>query len=318
MTVKPRSTYAYTTSTAPMYDSRLSHLRVWSSALGIEKSCYVYVPPDVQRDGVLRVPSLYLLRGHEREWVNRLEDGTRGGRTVLDVYEDLRVRGAVGPLILVFPGISSDDNRLPGLLMNWRAPELAAGVQGVGSGRWEDYFMHDLIPSVDSHFPTISDGQRRGIGGFSLGGLMAIKIAAQHPNMFGSASAYDGTFLYANKDGRTVRRSDHILRNPIFAPAWNEPRDYDFIATNNPANLILGADLRALRRIRWMVQYGPESGEPWSSNFYRGEHLLGCLRSRGIDSALSPAALPDGDHSWRTADRHMGRALPLHWEALKA
>jgi hypothetical protein len=65
-----------------------------------------------------------------------------------------------------------------------------------------------------------------------------------------------------------------------------------------------------------MLQYGPESGEPWSSNYYRGEHMLRCLQHRGLANALAVAARPDGDHTWRTADRHIAEALPIHWRSI--
>ncbi|MBC8077191.1 MAG: esterase, partial [Chloroflexales bacterium] len=185
MTSEPRARRARP-APAPAYDPRARHLRVFSQALGVEKGCYVFVPPELKRDAALRVPSLYLFRGHEREWVNPSEDASRGGRTVIDTYLELRARDAIGPMILVFPGISSDDNHIPGLLVNWRAPELAQGRAGVGTGRFEDYLVQDLIPYIDSVFPTIADGRHRGVGGFSLGGFMAFKIAAQHPQLFAS------------------------------------------------------------------------------------------------------------------------------------
>ena len=301
----------------PIYDPRARHLRIFSAALGVEKGSYIFVPPELKRDAALRVPSLYLFRGHEREWINPVEDSTRGGRTVIDTYLELRARNEIGPMILVFPGISSDDNHIPGLLVNCRAPELAQGRAGFGTGRFEDYLVQDLIPYIDSVFPTLPDGRHRGVGGFSLGGFMAFKIAAQHPRLFGSASAYDGTFLYASDGGRAVRPTDSVLRNPMFGAAWGDPRDLRFIAANSPANLILRGDATALSRITWMIQYGPQSREPWAANFYRGEHMLRVLRQKGLHNALPAAALADGDHTWRIADRHMATALPIHWNALR-
>lgn len=314
--MRQRSTTLQVVDMTTNYDPRVQFVRIRSKALATVKGCYIYLPPEVRHNPALRVPSVYLLRGHEREWVNGAEDGSRDGRTVIDVYESLRGAGRVGPLIMVFPGLSSDDNHLPGLLTNWRAPHLAKGKRGVGSGRFEDYFVNDLIPAIDAHFPTLPTGHHRAVGGFSLGGMMAFKAAAQYPQLFRSASAYDGTFLYAADNGRSVRASDPVLHNPIFAPAWNDPRDLAFIAANSPANLILQRAKPHLAHITWMLQYGPESGEPWSSNFYRGEHMLRCLRAGGLSNAFAVAALPDGDHTWRTADRHMAEALPLHWRAI--
>jgi hypothetical protein len=98
----------------------------------------------------------------------------------------------------------------------------------------------------------------------------------------------------------------------MFDAAFGVPRDLRFVAESSAANLILRARAAALRRVTWMISYGPEHQEPWPANFYRGEHLLGCLRQRGIDNALPFAAFPNGDHTWRTADAFMALTLPLH------
>ena len=296
----------------PIYDLRARYVTFFSAALGIFKSFYIYIPPEL---GVgQRAPALYFLRGHEREWINPREDAPRAGTNVIDVYERLRAAGRVGPLLLVFPGMSSDDNRVPGLLVNMLAPQRAAAA-GIGSGRFEDYFFDELLPYVAAQFPALAG--RRGIAGFSLGGAMAIKAAAQRPDLFASASAYDGTFLYAVDRGRRVRRSDAVIRNPSFDAAYDVPRNTRFIAANSPANLILRGDAAALGRVSWMIGYGPERGEPWHSNFYRGEHLVHCLTARGLPNALPHSAFPGGDHTWRTADAFMELALPLHDQALR-
>jgi Putative esterase len=296
-------------SATPIYDRRCRHITFFSPALGINKSFYIFVPPDLT-DGQ-SVPALYLLRGHEREWINTQEDSSRGGKNVIDVYERLRAVGHLGPLILVFPGMTSDDNRVPTLLVNMCAPQLTS-ASGIGSGRFEDYFFQDLIPYVDAHFPTIADRRRRGVAGFSLGGAMAIKAVAQRPELFATASAYDGTFLYAIAGGQRVRANDPVLRNPMFDPAYDVPRNMPFIAGISASNLIMRGDATTLSRVTWLIGYGSEQLEPWHANFYRGEHLVRCLRARGIDNALPRAGFPGGNHTWRTADEFMAVTLPLH------
>jgi hypothetical protein len=296
----------------PVYDTRARYVTFFSAALGIFKSFYIYIPPDLGPGQ--RTPALYFLRGHEREWINPHEDSTRAGTNVIDVYERLRAAGQVGPLLLVFPSMSSADNHVPGLLVNMLAPQRAES-SGLGSGRFDDYFFDNLLPYVEAQFPALAG--RRGLAGFSLGGAMAIKAAAQRPELFTSASAYDGTFLYAADRGRRVRQTDSVIRNPIFDAAYDVPRNTRFIAANSPANLILRGDPTALGRVTWMIGYGPESGEPWHSNFYRGEHLVQCLTARGLPNALPHSAFPGGDHTWRTADAFMELALPLHDRALR-
>jgi hypothetical protein len=299
-------------SAPPVYDTRARYVTFFSAALGIHKSFYIYIPPDLV--GGRRAPTLYFLRGHQREWINPHEDSTRAGTNVIDVYERLRAAGQVGPLLLVFPSMSSDDNRVPGLLVNMQAAQRAES-SGIGSGRFEYYFFDDLLPDVEAQFPALAG--KRGLAGFSLGGAMAIKAAAQRPDLFTSASAYDGTFLYAVDRGRRVRRTDSVIHNPIFDAAYDVPRNTRFIAANSPANLILRGDQTALGRVTWIIGYGPESGEPWHSNYYRGEHLVQCLAARGLPNALPHTSFAGGDHTWRTADAFMELALPLHDQSMR-
>jgi S-formylglutathione hydrolase FrmB len=297
------------------FDPRARLLRIESAALGVPKGVHIYVPPE-HAHSQQRLPTLYLLRGHEREWVNPHEDDSRSGTTVIDVYERLRATGAVGPLILVMPGVASDDNRIPGMLADFRAPELAASVPGVGSGQFQRFFFDELIPHIDRSFRTLPAA--RAIAGFSLGGYMAARAAALHPERFVSVGIFDGSIPYASDGGRAARPGDGLFAPPMFDPALGRPRDRQYLAEQHPIGLILRADRAAIRRLTWIVQYGPEQIEPWGSNFYRGEHLLRALASIGIRNAAPQAALPDGQHTWQAADRHIEQTLPIHWQALHA
>lgn len=296
-------------------DPRAAHVTIQSAALGIAKSFYLHIPHDLAVGE--RAPAIYLMRGHEREWVNPAEDGTRGGTTAIDVYERLRRTNAIRPMILVFPGLASDDNRVPSYLANMRAPELAATYPGVGSGRFADYFFDDLMPYVDANYPTLG-GRARAAAGFSLGGAMAVAAAARRPDLFASAGAYDGTFLYAVDRGRRVKARDRVLHNPMFDAVFGTPRDPQAAADISPANLILRAEPAAVQSIVWAIGYGPESAEPWQANYNRGEHLVACLRERGADNALGDGTVPDGLHTWRVADAFLERTLPLHDAAMRA
>jgi pimeloyl-ACP methyl ester carboxylesterase len=286
-------------------DPRVRFVAFHSALLGLTRAMYVYVPLDLAPGE--RVPAVFFLRGHEREWVNPHEDQTRGG-TVIDVYERLRAAGNVGKLLLVFPGLASNDNRVPTLLTNMRAPELAANAPGIGSGRFEDHFFGELLRLVDARFPC--DG-RRALVGFSLGGAMAAKAALRRSELFAAVAAYDGTFLYATDRGRRVRLRDRVLGNPMLDPVFGAPRDIAFVAYNSPASMVLRAPHDALARIKWLVAYGPQALEPWQANYYRGEHFVACLRARGVSNSLSADLFPGGPHTWRTADAFAECVLPL-------
>jgi hypothetical protein len=297
-------------------DARARRISLSSRTLGVQKSFYVSLPPGYHSmpNSRRRYPVLYLFRGHEHEWVHRFQDKSRHGRTVIDVYRHLLSKGLVGPMILVFPGISSDDNRVPGLLVNFLAPHKARNAPGVGTGRFEDYFFNELLPCVDTRFRTYAHRSARAVDGFSLGGFQAIKAAAQRPDLFCSAGAFDGTFLYAVKRGAAIKANDRVLRNPMFAPAFSAPPDLRFVAQNSPANLLWSGDRAALAQVQWLVRSGPELAEPWQSNFYRAQHLISILKARRLENGV-PGVLPLARHNWQWADRHIEGTLPLHWQS---
>lgn len=300
-------------------DARVRHIAIKSEALGVKKSFYVALPPGYGRfqNRELRYPTLYLFRGHEREWIHRWQDKSRHGRTVIDVYRELLDAKDVGPMILVFPGISSDDNRVPGLLVNFTAPELAKQAPGVGTGRFEDYFLNELIPCVDTMFRTVAERGGRAVDGFSLGGFQSVKIAAQHPDLFCSCGSFDGTFLYSTAKGKAVRANDRVLRNPMFAPAFGSPSNLDYVAANSPANLMWRTEQKALASVQWLIRSGPEKSEPWQSNYFRAQHVIEIMRARNLSNGV-PSVFPQASHSWHWADTHIEGTLPLHWKAMLA
>ncbi|HUP26953.1 MAG TPA: alpha/beta hydrolase-fold protein [Chloroflexia bacterium] len=301
----------------PPIDARVRHVTIDSPSLGVTKKFYVALPPGYSSasNANRRYPVLYLFRGHEREWVHRWQDKSRHGRTVIDVYRDLLDAGKVGPMILVFPGISSDDNRIPGLLVNFLNPAAVSQVPGIGTGRFHDYFIDDLVPYVDANYRTVASRDGRAVEGFSLGGFQSIKIAAEHPDMFCSAGSFDGTFLYATEKGKSIRLNDRVVRNPMFAPAFGTPPEPNHIAASNPANLLWRGDKMALEKVQWMVRSGPESGEPWQANYFRAQHVIRILADRGLENSIG-GVLKGAIHSWSWADKHVSGTLPLHWQAL--
>lgn len=326
------------------YDPRAQRVQLLSRALGIRKTFFIYVPPDAAAHPAERYPVLYLFRGHEREWVNPAEDMSRGNRNVIDVYEELVAAGAIGPMVLVFPGISSNDNVYSGMLINMIDPEKTHGARGVGSGRFEDYFLQDLIPFINANYPVLPGAAHRGVDGFSLGGFMAVKIATQHPDWFATVGAYDGLFFYAGvisnvvtstlgvtltaplsnplvtNDTTSVRLGisldDRSFQNGLFDPVFGSPRNIQFAVANNPANLLLNTPADAFEHLHWFIEYGPESREPHDSNFYRGQYFINLLARMGLVN--DGGAIANGRHTWAQADQHLARTLPKHYAVLSA
>ncbi|HEX8682375.1 MAG TPA: alpha/beta hydrolase-fold protein [Ardenticatenaceae bacterium] len=309
---------------APFFDTRIQTVTLESEALGVTKQFYLYTPPGYDENAEARYPVLYLFRGHEREWVNPYEDGTRAGTNVIDVYETLLEAGDVGPMILVFPGISSADNSVSGLLTDFQHPELVPedDQPSVGTGQFESYFINDVIPYVDATYRTVATREGRGVDGFSLGGFMSAKIAAEHPDLFRTVGAFDGTYLYADPTCQLISPQDTLFYNPqndwLYGPAFGPfpTRDSAYAAENNAPNIVCNSTPEAMQSLTWLIQYGPESSEPTDANYLRGAHLMGHLEAKGVTNGLEPVLA--GGHNWRTADEHMRQTLPLHYTAFQS
>ncbi len=56
----------------------------------------------------------------------------------------------------------------------------------------ETFIIHELIPYIDTHYPTINKRQQRAIAGLSMGGQGAFWLAGRYPELFGSAAAISG------------------------------------------------------------------------------------------------------------------------------
>ncbi len=100
----------------------------------------------------------------------------------------------------------------------------------------------------------------------------------------------------------------------MFDPVFGKPRDAAYAALNNGPNLVCNSTAAQMQSIAWFIQYGPLTGEPLDSNYFRGDHLVGKLSEKGVTNGIT--AVLAGGHHWSTADEHMRQTLPLHWNVL--
>lgn len=64
---------------------------------------------------------------------------------------------------------------------------------------WETAIVRDLVNYVDRMFPTNATREGRCIGGLSMGGFGAIKLALKHPGLFCSAVSHSGALARARR-----------------------------------------------------------------------------------------------------------------------
>jgi enterochelin esterase-like enzyme len=59
-------------------------------------------------------------------------------------------------------------------------------------GRYADYLIEELIPTIDDQFRTIPDAAARAVFGKSSGGFGALHLAMAHPGAFGAVASHAG------------------------------------------------------------------------------------------------------------------------------
>jgi len=198
----------------PVPHGAARHEAFFSPALKREAGYWVYLPPGFDGSGRVRYPVLYLLHGLFRS------DDAYLQRVDVDIVADrLLAEQKIKPLILIMPEGDAS------FYVNWK---------GDPGNRWEDYIVEDLIAEVDRRFPTIRDRGGRGLGGFSMGGFGAMRLALLHHDRFGSASSEYGAFELGST---LLPYLGHVLHRAL----GDDPKTY---AAESPLQLLASTHLR--------------------------------------------------------------------------
>jgi enterochelin esterase-like enzyme len=137
--------------------------RLTSPIIGEDFSYRVYLPPDYQTRPQRRYPVLYMLHGNGGNY-------TEWSDSFLPEQADrMIVAGEIPPMIIVMP----DDGEAT-YWANWSE-----------GPRWGDYVTDDVVSIIDQRYRTLANARSRAIGGLSMGGLGALNLAFQHPDVFG-------------------------------------------------------------------------------------------------------------------------------------
>ncbi|MHB8062859.1 MAG: alpha/beta hydrolase, partial [Ruminiclostridium sp.] len=155
---------------SPQY---VTHRTFYSKLVDHEVGFNIYLPPDYEH-GVKRYPVAYHLHGYT-------------GNESSDIWTLEKVYKSRDTITVFANGTSSDngylDNELP----------------------IESIIITELIPSIDAQYRTVAIREGRSISGFSMGGAGAFYYAVKYPEIFGSVTAYAGTYHhFYHKGSHTV------------------------------------------------------------------------------------------------------------------
>jgi enterochelin esterase-like enzyme len=175
--------------------------------------CFVYTPPDYDKNSSQRYPVLYLQHGageDETGW------GSQGHAGL--IMDNLIAAGKAKPFIIV---MANGGGPRPGPAAPTAAPGAGAppaggpkgpgapagpgapGARGPGGpggpgGRvfnfsaFENLLLQDLIPYIDANFRTMADQPHRAMAGLSMGGMQTRVITMAHIDTFSHIGIFSG------------------------------------------------------------------------------------------------------------------------------
>jgi S-formylglutathione hydrolase FrmB len=144
-----------------------------SKILGHPVAYCVILPSDYDADKSSTYPVVYFLHGlggNEQMLLNS------GG---MNMIQDLRDQKRIGEFLIVAPDAGRS------FYINSRD----------GKVRYEDFFIREFLPYIESHYRVRAERKSRGVTGVSMGGYGALRFALKYPNLFVAVSAHSAALI---------------------------------------------------------------------------------------------------------------------------
>jgi len=179
------------------------------------RRCFVYTPPDYDKNTSRRYPVLYLQHGmgeDETGW-------TVQGKANLILDNLIAEKKAIPMIIVIENGYASKPTTTPPQSSD--TPGRGAG----GNSAFEEVMIKEIIPMIDATYRTIADREHRAMAGLSMGGNQTCQITFHNLDKFSYIGAFSGTMNGLNtteldpqtafngifKDGKGLNKQIRLL-----------------------------------------------------------------------------------------------------------
>lgn len=176
---------------------QLREVLYFSRSADAHLRCFIYTPPDYDKDTGRRFPVLYLQHGggeDETGWGQQ-------GRTGL-IMDNLIAAGKARPFIIVMansyvpgsnPGMGPGRNAASTETNSpYSRPISGPGGRAYNPSAFAKVLVEDLIPFVDSNFRTLADQPHRAMAGLSMGGMQTRSITLANLDRFSHIGIFSG------------------------------------------------------------------------------------------------------------------------------
>ena len=155
------------------------------------RRCFVYTPPDYDKDLNQRFPVLYLQHGYNENETGWTHQGCAGW-----IMDNLIAEGKATPFIIVMENGGIGGGR-PGSAPRGAPPR--GNERGMFDfSAFERALIEDVIPFIDANFRTIADQPHRAMAGLSMGGMQTRAITLAHLDTFSHIGMFSGGSIAAD------------------------------------------------------------------------------------------------------------------------
>jgi S-formylglutathione hydrolase FrmB len=157
--------------------------------------------------------------------------------------------------------------------------------------RYEDMFIREFIPHIDSTYRTRPTRDYRGISGLSMGGWGALMFAMRHPDQFAACAAFSAA-VWADEEITSIEQPLYDrLFGEIFGPKLaGKDRLTPHLRKYHSLDLAKTLPEESLKKVRYYIDCGDDDFLTKGNSFL---HLV--LRDRKIPHEYR---VRDGGHTW--------------------
>jgi S-formylglutathione hydrolase FrmB len=265
---------ALTASSASAAPGRAECRSAPSQILGHPVPYCVILPSEYDSNKASDYPALYFLHGlggNEQFLLNS------GG---LNMIQDLRDSKRIGEFLIVAPDAGRS------FYINSRD----------GKVRYEDFFIREFLPYIESHYRARAERKSRGITGVSMGGYGALRFALRYPNLFVAVSAHSPALIETLPNIK-VSRDQATAVAEVLGKAFGSPVDAVFWQRESPFTIVKDGPRPAGLQIYFDCGTDDEFG------FNKGnEQFHQLLTARGVPHEFH---LYPGGHDWDYFAEHL-------------
>jgi len=255
-----------------------------SKILGHPVPYCVILPSDYDSNKTSDYPALYFLHGlggNEQMLLNS------GG---MNMIQDLRDSKRIGEFLIVAPDAGRS------FYINSRD----------GKVRYEDFFIREFLPYIESHYRVRAERKSRGITGVSMGGYGALRFALRYPNLFVAVSAHSPALIETLPNIK-VSRDQATAVAEVLGKAFGSPVDAAFWQRESPFTIVQDGP----RPVGLQIYF--DCGTDDEFGFNKGnEQFHELLTARGIPHEFH---LYPGGHDWDYFAEHLPASFELQSHA---